>query len=80
MPYPLLNELEKRLISEGESPAALLAYAAQNQLPPEWADKFLRLFRISQWKRERAAPAFHVDVYDMDPRGAARFPVLHALH
>ncbi len=79
MPYPLLGELEKRLILGGESPAALLAYAAQKQFPSEWAEKFVRLFRISQWKRERAAPAFHVDAYDMDPRGAARFPILHAL-
>lgn len=79
MPYPVLNQLETHLIKEGESPQALQAFLTQARLPVEWAEKFVRLFRLSQWKRERAAPAFHVDAYDMDPRGAARFPIFHAL-
>ncbi|MEN2992429.1 MAG: NAD(+) synthase [Bacteroidia bacterium] len=79
MPYPLLNALEKQLIQEGLSPQTLRRYVQAEGAPIEWADKFLRLFRISQWKRERAAPAFHVDAYDMDPRSAARFPILHSL-
>lgn len=80
MPYPILNQLEQQLIAAGESPSALRAHLSRAEQPPEWAEKFLHLFRISQWKRERAAPAFHVDQYDLDPRAAARFPILHALH
>ncbi|MCS7298193.1 MAG: NAD(+) synthase [Bacteroidia bacterium] len=76
MPYPLLNTLEVKLVREHASPAFLYEAFSEH---PEWVKKFIRLFRISQWKRERAAPGFHVDAHDMDPRGAARFPLLHAL-
>lgn len=76
MPYPLLNSLEVKLVRERLSPDTLRAiYNDQSAI----VDKFLRLFRISQWKRERTAPGFHVDGHDMDPRSAARFPILHAL-
>ncbi|MCS7188542.1 MAG: NAD(+) synthase [Bacteroidia bacterium] len=75
MPYPLLNKLEISLVREGLSPRSLKAL----NVPSEWADKFIRLFETSQWKRERLAPAFHVDGHDLDPRGAGRFPILHAL-
>lgn len=78
-PYPLLNQVEISLVREGQSPASLRAWAQQQNLPREWVEKFLRLFRISQWKRERTAPAFHVDGHNADPRSAARFPILHAL-
>lgn len=79
MPYPVLAELEWLLVRQGVTPATLRAHLQARQLPPQWADKFLRLFRISQWKRERTAPAFHVDAHDLDPRGFARLPILHAL-
>ncbi|MCX7606452.1 MAG: NAD(+) synthase [Bacteroidia bacterium] len=78
MPYPLLNALETLLVREGRSSAALRAFVAGQNLPPEWVEKFLYLFRISQWKRERTAPSFHLDGHDLDPRSAARFPILHA--
>ncbi|MCS6790243.1 MAG: NAD(+) synthase [Bacteroidia bacterium] len=80
MPYPILNALEFHLVFHGMRPDNLsfLVNIPDSQTP--WVEKFLRLFRSSQWKRERAAPGFHVDAYDLDPRGAARFPILHALH
>lgn len=77
MPYPLLNTFEVQLVQEHLSPAHLRATHPSQQA---MVDKFLRLFRLSQWKRERLAPGFHVDGHDMDPRSAARFPIFHALH
>ena len=85
MPYPLLTFLEDKLIWEGHPPSTLPILAqehfAQLSLPElrQYSQRFIRLFATSQWKRERLAPAFHVDKYDLDPRGAARFPILHAL-
>ncbi|GIV23782.1 MAG: NAD(+) synthase [Bacteroidia bacterium] len=79
MPYPVLAELERLWVRQGVAPATLRAHLAARGLPPQWADKFLRLFRLSQWKRERTAPAFHVDGHDLDPRSFARLPILHAL-
>lgn len=76
MPYPLLNAIETHLVQKQLSPIMLRRYFAGNE---DKVEKFLRLFRISQWKRERTAPGFHVDGHDMDPRSAARFPILHAL-
>lgn len=77
-PYPVLNELEIAFVRQGASPAQLRAWLQEKNLPLEWAEKFLRFFHASQWKRERCAPAFHVDGHDVDPRSAARFPILHA--
>ncbi len=85
MPYPLLTFFEEKLLWDGQPPESLplLARESFTQLPPHelktYSQRFIRLFRISQWKRERLAPAFHLDKYNLDPRGAARFPVLHAL-
>ncbi len=77
-PYPVLNELDIAFIRKGASPSQLRALLEAQNLPPAWANTFLRLFHASQWKRERSAPAFHVDGHDVDPRSAARFPILHA--
>jgi NAD+ synthase (glutamine-hydrolysing) len=38
--------------------------------------KFFRLMGRSQWKRERFAPSFHIDDYNVNPRSWFRFPVL----
>ncbi|MCS6896313.1 MAG: NAD(+) synthase [Bacteroidia bacterium] len=76
MPYPLLNTMEIHLVQKYLSPTSLKMRFPEQQ---DMVEKFLRLFRISQWKRERTAPGFHVDGHDMDPRSAARFPILHAL-
>jgi NAD+ synthase (glutamine-hydrolysing) len=41
-----------------------------------WVDKYLSMFQRNQWKRERAAPSFHLDRYSLDPRSWFRFPIL----
>jgi len=30
----------------------------------------------TQWKRERLAPSFHLDDFNIDPRSWFRFPIL----
>ncbi len=39
-------------------------------------NKFFDLWNKNQWKRERFATSFHIDTYNIDPRGWFRFPVL----
>jgi NAD+ synthase (glutamine-hydrolysing) len=39
-------------------------------------DRFFKLWSRNQWKRERYAPGFHLDTYNLDPRGWCRFPIL----
>ena len=38
--------------------------------------KFFRLWSINQWKRERFAPSFHLDDWNVDPQSWCRFPIL----
>ncbi|MDW8057852.1 MAG: NAD(+) synthase [Bacteroidia bacterium] len=76
MPYPLLNALEKKIVQEHLSPKHLYDSFSEHE---HYVEKFLRLFRTSQWKRERAAPGFHVDGHDMEARGGARFPIFSLL-
>jgi short-subunit dehydrogenase len=39
--------------------------------------RFFRLWARNQWKRERYAPAFHLDDANLDPRTWCRFPILN---
>jgi NAD+ synthase (glutamine-hydrolysing) len=41
-----------------------------------WIERFFRLWCRNQWKRERIAPAFHLDDRNVDPRSWCRFPIL----
>ena len=41
-----------------------------------WIRTFFRLWATNQWKRERLAPSFHFDDYNVDPRSWCRFPIL----
>ena len=41
-----------------------------------YIDKFFTLWHRNQWKRERYAPAFHIDDESLDPKTWCRFPIL----
>ncbi len=80
MPYPLLAQIERLAIKERKAPLEVYQY-----LESEWNDKqqlkqyiakFFRLWSINQWKRERIAPSFHLDDFNVDPRSWCRFPIL----
>jgi len=38
--------------------------------------RFFRLWQQSQWKRERLAPGFYLDEFNVDPKTWCRFPIL----
>ena len=80
MPYPVLARIEREAIRNKKSPVEVF-----NLLSPEyrdstllkkWITKFYRLWAINQWKRERIAPSFHLDDFNVDPRTWCRFPIL----
>jgi NAD+ synthase (glutamine-hydrolysing) len=80
MPYPLLAQIERLAIKERKPPLEVF-----KTLEHEWSDKqqlkqyvakFFRLWSINQWKRERIAPSFHLDDFNVDPRSWCRFPIL----
>lgn len=83
MPYDALVRIERKAIKERLSPVqvytALIAEGPYtNNEFKYWVRKFFRLWSINQWKRERIAPSFHMDDFNIDPRSWYRFPILNS--
>ena len=79
MPYAVLAEIEKWAILMRRSPLQVYEVMKINHDPvmlKSWIKKFFRLWSANQWKRERLAPAFHLDDLNVDPRTWCRFPIL----
>lgn len=81
MPYPLLAAIERLAIFERRSPQVvyetLLATGSwEQEVLRTSVLRFYKLWSINQWKRERYAPSFHLDDFNIDPRSWCRFPIL----
>ncbi|GAB2957984.1 hypothetical protein GCM10027048_25980 [Hymenobacter coalescens] len=83
MPYPLLNRIERLAFYERLSPQqvltrleAELSADVDPELLKTYVKRFYTLWSRNQWKRERYAPSFHLDDYNLDPRSWLRFPIL----
>jgi len=82
MPYALLNRIERLAFYDRLSPQAVLSQLVGES--PEhdheqlrtYVRRFYQLWSRNQWKRERYAPSFHLDDYNVDPRSWLRFPIL----
>ena len=81
MPYPILVEIEKLAIGGHKSPMEVFDILSTQKLTSQDAlkshiSKFFRLWSYNQWKRERLAPSFHLDDFNIDPKTWCRFPIL----
>jgi NAD+ synthase (glutamine-hydrolysing) len=84
MPYEILNAIEAAFVRDRMEPESLLnmlrerftAYS-EKQLR-DFLARFYRLWSQNQWKRERYAPCFHLDDYNLDPASWCRYPILSA--
>lgn len=79
MPYEVLMQIERKAILKGHSPKTIFEELRQNYPEQEliiWIKKFFLLWSRNQWKRERYAPSFHFDDFNIDPRSWYRFPIL----
>jgi NAD+ synthase (glutamine-hydrolysing) len=82
MPFPVLDRIERLAIRDKLPPKDILAQLAADF--PEhdhaqlrlWIHRFTTLWCRNQWKRERFAPAFHLDDENLDPKTWCRFPIL----
>ncbi len=83
MPYDLLNAIETVAIRDKKLPKDCLQvmemefegiYTREKIVMS--IERFFKLFARNQWKRERYAPAFHVDDRNLDPKTWLRFPIL----
>ncbi|MEM9082065.1 MAG: NAD(+) synthase [Planctomycetota bacterium] len=82
MPYPVLDAIEEAVIGR-KLPAKRVLEEVTTEFtdyPAEqvrhWLDRFYGLWSRNQWKRERYAPAFHLDDRNLDPKTWCRFPIL----
>ena len=81
MPYAVIVEIEKLAIRDKRSPMdTFLILKDELEIEPallkEYIKKFFRLWSRNQWKRERLAPSFHLDEFNVDPKTWYRFPIL----
>jgi len=79
MPYPILNQIERLAFYERLSPRQVyekMQGQTNDDLLKLYIKRFFTLWSRNQWKRERYAPAFHMDDYNVDPRSWLRFPIL----
>lgn len=82
MPYVVLEYIERAAIRDKKDPAEVVELL-KTQFPEagkvehlRWVKLFFTLWSKSQWKRERYAPAFHLDDESLDPKTWCRFPIL----
>jgi NAD+ synthase (glutamine-hydrolysing) len=83
MPYEVLNAIETHAFRDKKSVKdcyilvkAEYADKYETSQLVLWIERFFKLWARNQWKRERYAPAFHVDDRNLDPRSWLRFPIL----
>lgn len=79
MPYAVLVTIERLAIFDRKSPLQVFQLMKDNfdpSLLKIYIRKFFRLWAANQWKRERLAPSFHLDDFNVDPRSWCRFPIL----
>ena len=79
MPYPALVAIERLAIKERKCPKEVFDHLnGQYSIADlkNWIKKFFTLWSVNQWKRERFAPSFHLDDFNIDPKTWCRFPIL----
>jgi len=81
MPYSILAIIERLAIKERMSPKEVYNQLLLNKVDDaeklkHYVKKFFTLWSRNQWKRERIAPSFHIDDFNIDPRSWCRFPIL----
>jgi len=83
MPYEVLDALEESLIARRRKPVEAFTdvtktFGSRHGTARlyQWTKQFCQMFARSQWKRERYAPAFHLDDRNLDPKTWARYPIL----
>lgn len=81
MPYSVIVEIERLAIRDKRSPIDVYFLLKEElrldqEVLKEYIKKFFRLWSRNQWKRERLAPSFHLDEFNVDPKTWYRFPIL----
>ena len=81
MPYPVIAAIERLAIEYHKSPVQVYEILKERKMESlpllrKHIIIFFTLWSRNQWKRERYAPSFMVDTFNIDPRSWYRFPIL----
>lgn len=84
MPYPLLDRIRILSSADNLSPKEVYIELLRSEFVSVMSQldiynaclRYYRLYCRNQWKRERIAPAFHIERDSADPKSFRRFPVL----
>jgi len=81
MPYEIMVEIERLAIRDHLSPRQVFENLKERNVVSieelkKFIHKFFSLWSHNQWKRERLAPSFHLDDFNIDPRSWCRYPIL----
>jgi NAD+ synthase (glutamine-hydrolysing) len=80
MPYELMEAIEERFLflkldEEGIVANLLKTRSESPEYLKAMVSRFTGLWKRNQWKRERLAPSFHLDRFNIDPKSMGRFPI-----
>ncbi|MEE3876454.1 NAD(+) synthase [Vibrio sp. YYF0003] len=82
MPYDVLDRMVFLTLEAGMSPRDIFDAMteeferADKQTMATYIVKFFKLLFRNQWKRDRQAPGFHIELNSLDPKTYRRFPLL----
>ncbi|WP_329355083.1 NAD(+) synthase [Vibrio natriegens] len=82
MPYDVLDRMVFLTLEAGMSPRDIFDAMTEefervdNQTMATYIVKFFKLLFRNQWKRDRQAPGFHIELNSLDPKTYKRFPLL----
>ncbi|AXT72881.1 NAD(+) synthase [Vibrio sp. dhg] len=82
MPYDVLDRMVFLTLEAGMSPKDIFDAMTEefervdNQTMATYIVKFFKLLFRNQWKRDRQAPGFHIELNSLDPKTYKRFPLL----
>jgi NAD+ synthase (glutamine-hydrolysing) len=87
MPFPVLDQLMYAFVQLSLDPVEMFRrlwpalrdhYGGDHRAFAAHIRKFVRMFCLAQWKRERFAISFRVTAFDLDPKTGFRFPPVQA--
>ncbi|WGY45692.1 NAD(+) synthase [Vibrio sp. ABG19] len=82
MPFDVLDRMVFLTLEAGMPPRDTFETmteeftAIDKSLMADYTVKFFKLLFRNQWKRDRQAPGFHIEVNSLDPKTYKRFPLL----
>ena len=86
MPFPILDKILSLTMEFNLSPVQTHSElvsefpTVEKSTLADYLIKYFRLFYRNQWKRDRQAPGFHIEVNSLDPKTYKRMPLLSSMY